>query len=165
MYVYAILFKSKSHATVTITQVFRYWVNNFRLHPGGRVCVEGGSASRGGLPGVCAHQPPGLPTGRSASRGSAHPPPSLPTGGLHPGEGVCLGGCIQRWGSASGVGLPTHPQVCLQWVCIGGDVPNLPQVCLRGGGVGQTSLPPVNRMTHRCKNITLSQTSFVGGKK
>ena len=22
---------------------------------------------------------------------------------------------------------------------------------------------PVNRMTHRCKNITLSQTSFVGG--
>ena len=24
--------------------------------------------------------------------------------------------------------------------------------------------PPVNRMTHRCKNITLSQTSFAGGK-
>ena len=24
--------------------------------------------------------------------------------------------------------------------------------------------PPVNRMTHRCKNITLPQTSFAGGK-
>ena len=24
--------------------------------------------------------------------------------------------------------------------------------------------PPVNRMTHRCKNITLPQTSFTGGK-
>ena len=26
-------------------------------------------------------------------------------------------------------------------------------------------LPPVNRMTDRCKNITLTQTSFVGGKQ
>ena len=25
--------------------------------------------------------------------------------------------------------------------------------------------PPVNRMTHRCKNITLPQTSFAGGNK
>ena len=25
--------------------------------------------------------------------------------------------------------------------------------------------PPVNRMTHRCKNITLPQTSFAGGRK
>ena len=30
--------------------------------------------------------------------------------------------------------------------------------------VGQTPLRPVNRMAHRCKNITLPQTSFVGGK-
>ena len=28
-----------------------------------------------------------------------------------------------------------------------------------------TETPPVNRMTHRCKNITLPQTSFAGGKK
>ena len=27
-----------------------------------------------------------------------------------------------------------------------------------------TETPPVNRMTHRCKNITLPQTSFPGGK-
>ena len=26
------------------------------------------------------------------------------------------------------------------------------------------STPPVNRMTNRCKNITLPQTSFTGGK-
>ena len=28
----------------------------------------------------------------------------------------------------------------------------------------QASIPPVNRMTNRCKNITLPQTSFAGGK-
>ena len=35
------------------------------------------------------------------------------------------------------------------------------------GGVSQHALrwnPPVNRMTNRCKNITLPQTSFVGDK-
>ena len=36
------------------------------------------------------------------------------------------------------------------------------------GGVSQHALrqtpPPVNRMTNRCKNITLLQTSFAGGK-
>ena len=34
-----------------------------------------------------------------------------------------------------------------------------------GGGVPAQVLPPVNRMTNRCKNITLPQTSFAGGKK
>ena len=29
----------------------------------------------------------------------------------------------------------------------------------------QAPSSPVNRMTDRCKNITLSQTSFAGGKK
>ena len=34
------------------------------------------------------------------------------------------------------------------------------------GGVSQgVYIPPVNRMTHRCKNITLPQTSFAGGNK
>ena len=34
--------------------------------------------------------------------------------------------------------------------------------CLLGGG----GVPPiVNRMTDRCRNITLSQTSFAAGKK
>ena len=32
----------------------------------------------------------------------------------------------------------------------------------RGGGVCP-GVPPVNRMTDRCKNITLPQTSFAGG--
>ena len=36
-----------------------------------------------------------------------------------------------------------------------------------GGVISQHALrqtPPVNRMTNRCKNITLPQTSFAGGK-
>ena len=33
------------------------------------------------------------------------------------------------------------------------------------GGVPEEVLPPVNRMTDRCKNITLPKTSFAGGKK
>ena len=36
---------------------------------------------------------------------------------------------------------------------------------VRGGGVPAQALPHVNRMTNRCKNITLSQTSFAGGNK
>ena len=31
------------------------------------------------------------------------------------------------------------------------------------GPRGVSGTPPVNRMTNRCKNITLPQTSFVGG--
>ena len=37
-------------------------------------------------------------------------------------------------------------------------------VYLPGGGVPAHILPPVNRMTDRCKNITLPQTLFVGSK-
>ena len=36
---------------------------------------------------------------------------------------------------------------------------NPPFQCMLG------SQPPVNRMTHRCKNITLPQTSLSGGNK
>ena len=35
---------------------------------------------------------------------------------------------------------------------------------LHPGGLGRPP-SPVNRMTHRCKNITLPQTSFAGGNK
>ena len=48
---------------------------------------------------------------------------------------------------------------------VGGDV-CLPLVgggCVSQHTMGQT-LPTVNRMTDRCKNMTLSQTSFAGGK-
>ena len=49
----------------------------------------------------------------------------------------------------------------------------LPRGCTCPGGVpakgivscpGTAPPPPVNRMTERCKNITLPQTSFAGGK-
>ena len=73
-------------------------------------------------------------------------------------RGVCLGGvcilgvCIQ--------GVCPTPQVCLQGVC-----PTLPQGLPTGWGRGLGQTPsPVDRMTHRCKNITLPQTSFAGGK-
>ena len=35
----------------------------------------------------------------------------------------------------------------------------------RPGGTPRTRHPPVNRMTDRCKNITLPQNSFAGGNK
>ena len=70
----------------------------------------------------------------------------------HLGVGaVCLGGlsigvCLPRWGLPGGV----YP-----WgVCPGGCLPR---------GVCPLSL--VNRMTDRCKNITLPQTSLAGGNK
>ena len=107
-----------------------------------------GSASRG----VGLHLGEG-----SASRGGGVHPGGVYLGVLHlgvciQGEGVCIqgglhpgrGSCIQGVGSASrGVyqgGL--HLGICIQGVC----------------------LPPVNRMTHGCKNITLPQTSYAGGK-
>ena len=46
----------------------------------------------------------------------------------------------------------------------------VPGGCLPGSGGGPVSqhalrqIPPMNRMTDRCKNITLPQTSFAGGK-
>ena len=55
--------------------------------------------------------------------------------------GVCPGGCLVR-----GRCLP------IRSVC----------VCAWGGGV---HLSPMNRMTDRCKNITLPLTSFAGGNK
>ena len=94
-------------------------------------------------------------------------------GGVCSWVGVCLwsGGCLFQGVSASGLGGVCSRGVSAPWgvwggVCSGG-------VCLwsRGGlllGVypcmhwGRP--PPVNRMTDRCKNITLPQTSFAGGK-
>ena len=70
---------------------------------------------------------------------------SLP-GGLPARQGVCLlpGGLSQEGGAS------------LLGVSLLGDL--LPrEVSLMGDS-------PVNRMTNRCKNITLPQTSFAGGK-
>ena len=48
----------------------------------------------------------------------------------------------------------------------GPGVPVLGGCLVWGGGIPACTEadPPVNRMTDRCKNITLSQTSFAGGK-
>ena len=61
-------------------------------------------------------------------------------------------GCVPAWG----VFLP-------RGVYLPGGVP-AGGVYLPGGVPAQV-LPPVNRMTDRCKNITLPQTSFAGGNK
>ena len=75
----------------------------------------------------------------------------VPGGVLSPGVcllqgGVCSGGCTWSWGVS--VILFTGGRYLMLW-----------------GGVDLVRyLPPVNRMTNRCKNITLPQTSFAGGK-
>ena len=81
--------------------------------------------------------------GGSAS-GGGRVGPTL--GGLHPG------------GSAQPQG------VCIRGVCQGGL--HLEGVCPGGSASRGSAQPPrfVYRMTHRCENITLSQTSFAGGK-
>ena len=116
---------------------------SWSLLPGGR----GVSASRGGLlpGGVCSQG--GLP----------------PVGLSAPGRGVCSRGCLPPGVSASGGCL--LPGVC---VCLWGGL--LLGGCLLLGGVhswgvvSQHALrqtpPPVNRMTNRCKNITLATTSL-----
>ena len=111
----------------------------------------GGSASRGVSPTL----------GETASGGSAQPGGFCPTpGGQHPGGSAQPEGSAQPWGVCLGVcpttgGLPNPGESAL------GGMPR--RVCL--WGVGQTPSSPVNRMTHRCKNITLPQTSFAGGNK
>ena len=64
-------------------------------------------------------------------------PGGVPSLGGVPG----LGGCTWSWGV---------------YLVLGG-VPG------PGGGCTWSGTPPVNRMTNRCKNITLPQTSFAGG--
>ena len=83
-------------------------------------------------------------------------------GGVCPG-GVCRGGCLPRgWVSAPSciccylyaASTPTECQHQCSCLC------SMTQV-----HAGIHTPPPVNRMTDRCKNITLSQISFAGGKK
>ena len=67
------------------------------------------------------------------------------------------------WGSASGGSAS-------RGVCPtpGGGSAQQPSGLPTGGGlhpgVGADSLPTVNRMTYRCKNVTLPQTSFAGAE-
>ena len=67
--------------------------------------------------------------------------------------------CHLGWGVCRGGGVSAQGNVC-RGVCLGG-VPR--GVCLggvpRGVCLGGVQL---NRITYRCKNITLPQTSFAG---
>ena len=121
------------------------------------------SASRGG---VCSG-------GVYLLRGVSAPWECLLLGGCLLQGGVCSWGCICSRGSAPrGVSAPGG---CLLWgvyshggVCSRGCLllgVSAPGGCLLlGGVVSQHALrktpPPVNRMTNRCKNITLATTSL-----
>ena len=93
----------------------------------GGVC-SGGSAPGGLLPGVC-------------SRGVSAPGGCLLQGGVCSG-GVCCGGCLLRGFCSRGVyswGVSAPRGWCGIPACTEADT------------------PPVNRITHTCKNITLTQ--------
>ena len=96
-----------------------------------------------------------------------------------PAQGVYLLGRVghtcQGVSAPGGVCLPLVPGVsapgwCLPLVLggllLGGHLPLVPGGLLLGGVYPnmQWGRPPVNRMTNRCKNITLPQTSFAGLK-
>ena len=60
--------------------------------------------------------------------------------------------CISGWGCVpNSPWMQTNPSACR---------PPGHVIVMYGG---KPTTPPVNRMTHRCKNITLPQTSFAGG--
>ena len=71
---------------------------------------------------------------------------------LDSGPHTYPGGCTCQGIPAQG-GVPARGCTCLG-VYLPRGVP--------AGGVTAQVLPPVNRMTDRCKNITLPQTSFAG---
>ena len=83
-------------------------------------------------------------------------------GVLNPGGVLSLGGCVPGSGGVSGSGG------CLLWgvSALGGvSAPGglLQGGLLPGGGIPactEADTPPVNRMTDRCKNITLATTSL-----
>ena len=95
-------------------------------------------------------------------------PSMLCVGGFASGLGGCtwsfggnlvLGGCLLQGGVCTwsgGVSAPGPGGVCSRSQGRG---------CLLQVPRGCQVLPPVNRMTNRCKNITLSQTSLAGGNK
>ena len=126
------------------------------------LCSQGGGFCSGG---ECLLQGGCLLWGVSAPRGMSAPGECLLRGvSALGGWGVSApGGCLLPGGVCSGrVGVSALGGVC-SWggVCSGGSAP---------GGCGipactEADTPPVNRMTDRCKNITLPQTSFVGGNE
>ena len=75
--------------------------------------------------------------------------------GCVPGPGGCT--CLGGVSGPRGVYLVLAGCTCPEGCTWSGGVPG------PGGGVPAQVLPSVNRMTDRCKNITLPQTSFAGG--
>ena len=65
---------------------------------------------------------------------------------------LCARRCAWSWGCFGLEGGCLVWGGCLAWGGGGGGIP----ACTEAE-------PPVNRMTNRCKNITLPQTSFAGG--
>ena len=109
------------------------------------------------------------------SRGGVSAPGGVCSWGGVPGPRGCLlwglylvpGGCLVKGGGVvvSALGGVPGPGGCT-W-SQGVSAPGVSAPCrdvpgLRGD---QVLPPPVNRMTNRCKNITLPQTSFAGGNK
>ena len=106
----------------------------------------------------------------------------LPGRGMYLPRGcTCLGGGVPARGCTCLGGVPAFGCTCLGYLSRGctwlGGIPargylpgvNLPRgVPARGDVPARGYLPmyspPVNRTTDRCKNITLPQTSFTGGK-
>ena len=84
---------------------------------------------------------------------------TTPARGVYlPGGCACWGVCLPRGvylpgGVPATGGVPAWGCACLGGACWGG-VP-------AGGGLPQTCPPPVNRMTNRCKNITLATTASI----
>ena len=115
-------------------------------------CIPVGCVS----PACCSYLPACTAPGVYMPRGVYLPGGCTCPGGV-PGQGVYLpGGYLARGCTCPGVYLPR------------GDVPAWGCTCREGGlpagGVpAQVLPPPVNRMTDRCKNITLPQTSVADG--
>ena len=105
------------------------------------VYLPGGRTCPGGVLARGVYLPGGVP-----ARGCACP--GVPALGEYM-PGVYLPGGVP----ARGVYLP-------RGLYLPGGVP-----ARRGGTCPGTPPPPVNRMTDRCKNITLPQTSFADGNK
>ena len=78
--------------------------------------------------------------------------------------GVCSGGIVSAVGVSAPRGMPAQGGVCSGGgICSGGV--SAPRVVSASGGCGipactEADTPPVNRMTDRCKNITLTTTSL-----
>ena len=130
------------------------------LVPGGYL-VGGCTWSLGG----CTWSQRGVPGPRRVSDLGVSDPRGVPgPGGVYlilggctwsqgaPGPGGCTwsGGCTSSWGCTWSLGGVPGP----------GGAPG-PGGVPGAGGVRYS--PSVNRMTNRCKNITLPQTSFAGG--